>query len=295
MVDPSRVSCEPASRPSGQALESHQYRIAQPLEKNGTPGGIREHNAAKPHSCDEGPAKLALNPRPRRFAPTVCSLFGRRSPQVQSLAEAQEKSTACDLPTTWSRIELHRASPGAAKTEKYGETRILPARIPARLIARPDRSSRNRADTAAQLVDRVLPEVPIRQWVLTLPYPLRYRCAYDSKLTSDVLRAFTRSLFAELRRRARNRWGERAGASERPSHPRLSESPRTGAAHEEGAPSPQRAARTGRRLVLRSVSRWGLAVAQKIAPGCPEGAHAPPARRVGGRGNCSGAPAARAP
>ena len=66
------------------------------------------------------------------------------------------------------------------------------------------------ADTAAQLVERVLPEAPIRQWVLTLPYPLRYRCAYDSKLTSDVLRAFTRSLFSELRRRARNRWGERA-------------------------------------------------------------------------------------
>ena len=66
------------------------------------------------------------------------------------------------------------------------------------------------ADTAAQLVERVLPEVPIRQWVLTLPYPLRYRCAYDSKLMSDVLRAFTRSLFSELRRRARNTWGERA-------------------------------------------------------------------------------------
>jgi len=66
------------------------------------------------------------------------------------------------------------------------------------------------ADTAAQLVDRVLPEVPIRQWVLTLPYPLRYRCAYDSRLMSDVLRAFTRSLFSELRRRARNTWGERA-------------------------------------------------------------------------------------
>ncbi|MHC4408483.1 MAG: transposase [Planctomycetota bacterium] len=59
------------------------------------------------------------------------------------------------------------------------------------------------ADTAAHLVDRVLPEVPIRQWVLTLPYPLRYRCAYDARLTSEVLRAFLRSLFAELRRRAR--------------------------------------------------------------------------------------------
>jgi hypothetical protein len=66
------------------------------------------------------------------------------------------------------------------------------------------------ADTAAQLVDRMLPDVPIRQWVLTLPYPLRYRCAYDAKLTSEVLRAFIRSLFAELRRRARNRWAEPA-------------------------------------------------------------------------------------
>jgi hypothetical protein len=65
-------------------------------------------------------------------------------------------------------------------------------------------------ESAAHLVDRVLPEVPIRQWVLTLPYPLRYRCAYDARLTSEVLRAFVRALFAELRRRARQHWGTRA-------------------------------------------------------------------------------------
>jgi hypothetical protein len=74
----------------------------------------------------------------------------------------------------------------------------------------PSCGGRRMADTAAHLVDRVLPEVPIRQWVLTLPYSLRYRCAYDAKLASEVLRAFIRSLFAELRRRARNRWAERA-------------------------------------------------------------------------------------
>ena len=62
------------------------------------------------------------------------------------------------------------------------------------------------SDTAAHLVDRVLPEVPFRQWVLTLPYALRYRCAYDAALTSEVLRAFLRALFAELRRRARRQW-----------------------------------------------------------------------------------------
>ena len=45
-------------------------------------------------------------------------------------------------------------------------------------------------DTAAHLVDRVLLEVPVRQWVLTLHYLLRYRSAYDARLTSAVLRAF---------------------------------------------------------------------------------------------------------
>jgi hypothetical protein len=59
------------------------------------------------------------------------------------------------------------------------------------------------ADTAAYLVDCVLPEVPVRQRVLTLPYPLRYRCAWDAKLTSEVLRAFIRALAADQRRRAR--------------------------------------------------------------------------------------------
>jgi len=59
------------------------------------------------------------------------------------------------------------------------------------------------ADTAAHLVDRVLPEVPVRQWVLTLPYPLRYRCAWNSGLTSEVLRCFLRAVFADYRRRAK--------------------------------------------------------------------------------------------
>jgi hypothetical protein len=70
----------------------------------------------------------------------------------------------------------------------------------------PSCGGRRMADTATHLVDRVLPEVPIRQWVLTLPYQFRYRCAYDARLTSAVLRAFIRALFAELRRRARKQW-----------------------------------------------------------------------------------------
>jgi hypothetical protein len=49
------------------------------------------------------------------------------------------------------------------------------------------------ADTAARLVDNVFPEnVPVRQWVLSLPLEIRYRLAYDSKLLSDVLAVFLR-------------------------------------------------------------------------------------------------------
>jgi hypothetical protein len=49
--------------------------------------------------------------------------------------------------------------------------------------------------------------VPVRQWVLTLPYPLRYRCAWNARLTSDVLRCFLRAVFADQRRRAKRDFG----------------------------------------------------------------------------------------
>ena len=51
----------------------------------------------------------------------------------------------------------------------------------------PSCGGRRMADTAAYLVDRVLPEAPIRQWVLSLPFALRYRLAYDAPLASAVL------------------------------------------------------------------------------------------------------------
>jgi hypothetical protein len=67
------------------------------------------------------------------------------------------------------------------------------------------------AGTAAHLVDCILPEVPVRQWVLTLPYPLRYRCAWNARLTSEVLRCFLRAVFADQRRRAKRDLGIRGG------------------------------------------------------------------------------------
>jgi len=73
----------------------------------------------------------------------------------------------------------------------------------------PSCAGRRMSEVAAHLVDNVLPEVPIRQWVLTLPWPLRYRVAYDSRLLGEVLNIFVRSVFASLRARARAAHGSR--------------------------------------------------------------------------------------
>ena len=45
---------------------------------------------------------------------------------------------------------------------------------------------------AAQLVDRVIPPVPVRQWVLTLPFRLRYLLAWDHGLRRAVLAVHAR-------------------------------------------------------------------------------------------------------
>jgi hypothetical protein len=66
----------------------------------------------------------------------------------------------------------------------------------------PSCGGRRMAETAAHLVDHVFPEVPVRQWVLSVPYPIRYRLAYDSSLVRDVAQIFVRAIFSSIRRRA---------------------------------------------------------------------------------------------
>ena len=59
------------------------------------------------------------------------------------------------------------------------------------------------AERAAHLVDHVCPDVPVRQWVLSMPYRLRYRLAWDHDLCRAVVAAYLRAVLGWLRRRAR--------------------------------------------------------------------------------------------
>ena len=77
----------------------------------------------------------------------------------------------------------------------------------------PSCTSRRMSDSAAHLVDRVFPEAPLRQWVLSLPIPLRYHLAYDHELCSAVLGVFLRAVFGALQRRAAEELGVAGGRS----------------------------------------------------------------------------------
>jgi hypothetical protein len=49
-------------------------------------------------------------------------------------------------------------------------------------------------ETAAHLVDNVLPVAPYRQWILTLPVPLRFWCATNRKLAAKVHRIIIKNI-----------------------------------------------------------------------------------------------------
>ena len=62
---------------------------------------------------------------------------------------------------------------------------------------------RRMADTSVHLEQNVLPPVPIRHWICSLPWGLRALLGYDRELCAAVADAFVRELSRSLRRRAK--------------------------------------------------------------------------------------------
>jgi hypothetical protein len=73
-----------------------------------------------------------------------------------------------------------------------GLDRLVPFSCKGRAVC-PSCAGRRMAERAAHLVDHVLPEVPVRQWVLTVPHRLRYLAAWDHALCRAVVAVFLRA------------------------------------------------------------------------------------------------------
>ena len=67
----------------------------------------------------------------------------------------------------------------------------------------PSCAGRRMANTAAHLVDRVLPAVAIRQFVLSLPFELRPPAAFKADVLTALSRIFVEAIFVSYRKRAR--------------------------------------------------------------------------------------------
>jgi hypothetical protein len=61
---------------------------------------------------------------------------------------------------------------------------------------------RRTAESAALLVDEVFPEQAVRQWVLRVPYPLRFLFANRPDIMGAVLAVFYRVIATRLIRKA---------------------------------------------------------------------------------------------
>lgn len=73
-------------------------------------------------------------------------------------------------------------------------------------------SARRMVDVATHLCTNVIPDVPVRQWVITVAQPVRYLLAYDADLLARVVSIFVHAVFAHLRRVARRELELKKGA-----------------------------------------------------------------------------------
>jgi Transposase zinc-binding domain len=88
--------------------------------------------------------------------------------------------------------------------------RLLPLSCKGRAVCA-SCGGRRMAEQAANLVEAVLPWVPVRQWVLTVPHRLRYRLAFDHALCRAVVGVFVRAVLGWYRRRARHQQAQGEG------------------------------------------------------------------------------------
>ena len=58
------------------------------------------------------------------------------------------------------------------------------------------------AETAALLVDEVFPDVPLRQWVISFPFPLRFLFAAHPQAMGKVLGIVYRAIATHLSHKA---------------------------------------------------------------------------------------------
>jgi hypothetical protein len=157
-----------------------------------------------------GAASEPLEPRYRPRKPQKTILYRTVLDHLETmLAEASQRTEhGFGYPHFIERefrryLECGQLAKGFARLrcKNCGYERLLAFSCKGRLC--PSCHARRMHNTAFHLVDNVLPHLPYRQWVFTLPRPVRFLMARDKNVLSQVLSIFMRTLFSFVRRAAK--------------------------------------------------------------------------------------------
>ena len=168
-----------------------------------------------------GPPKYLRHPGVLK-KPRAPLSYQRRKPEESVLHDVVTRNLDACLTAAQERSEHGFGYPAFVEREfrKYlacgqlrrGFVRVKCAECPnERLVAFsckgrgfcPSCTARRMTDSAAHLIDHVLPALPYRQWVLSVPRRVRILLAIDHDLLSAVLDMVLRKIFAWQKRRAR--------------------------------------------------------------------------------------------
>ncbi len=155
-----------------------------------------------------GAATAALPERYRRRQPETTALYRAVCEHLDPFLDEARERDGEGYPQFIERefrryLDCGQLERGFARLRcpECGFERLVAFSCKGRLC--PSCIGRRMAETAAYLVDTLLPEAPYRQWVLSFPWPLRFRLAVDRRLFTALIGTFLRTVFAWHRRRGR--------------------------------------------------------------------------------------------
>ena len=160
--------------------------------------------------------RLAAPYAPRRLTETV--LYGVVRQHLESfLAHARETYEAPipryveDELRGYLKCGVFLRGFVRAHCDACGHDRLVAFTCKARTVC-PSCAGRRMANLAAHLVDRVVPPVPVRQWVLSLPFELRALAAFRADVLSALGRIFVEAIFSRYRA-----WAKGQGLGDAPT------------------------------------------------------------------------------
>ncbi|MES1175278.1 MAG: transposase zinc-binding domain-containing protein [Myxococcales bacterium] len=161
----------------------------------------------RPRGTRQGPTPVASK-RYQRHEPEATPLYKIVAEHLETfLAEAREKHERA-LPQYVERELREYLKCGIlahgflrARCRSCGKDLLVALSCKKRGVC-PSCNARRMCGTAAHLTDAVIPEVPLRQWVLSVPFELRLLLARDPRALTAVGRIFVQEIFRSQRERA---------------------------------------------------------------------------------------------